>query len=120
MSRFVGENDAAVENERVQLLQVQEERWRTEELRLNAEYESEPHKNAGRDAGSDRALLMNDTVDETLITFIVKRGGKCKSFVRVRSMLSKHKTPTGKNQVSSICICCSTSTLHNINRKEFL
>ena len=98
MSRFVGANDAAVENERVRLLQVQEQRWRTEELRLNAEYESELHKNAGRDAGSDRTLLTDDTVDETLITFVVKRGGKCKSFVRVRSMLSKQdsnwKEPT--------------------------
>ena len=58
---------AANKQEHQRLKDLQEERWRTEELRLNVDFTRKLHKKAGRDEFSDRSHLQDDTPDPAMI-----------------------------------------------------
>ena len=88
IGRFSGSEVDIIERERQRLLREEKQKWISEQLLQSASYEAELHKIAGREASSDPALLLGDTFEQNQEK-IIKLGGKCKSFVRARLMLSK-------------------------------
>jgi len=125
-SRLSGANARIAEQERQRIEIVEETRWRTDELEKNYQYEAKLHKLQGRVADSDRSLLMSDVVNDKLIEFIAKEGGKARSFVRVRSMVSQKdrsfKAPTqdrvGGNVVNLKASLAKTSQQLALDKKE--
>ena len=83
-------DSAATQQQSARDAAVEEERWRAQALRENAEFEAGLHGLQGRPATSlVEALQGDDPRSKKIVEYIAKQKGKCRSFVRVRSMTSK-------------------------------
>lgn len=100
LSALTHANNASISAQGQQrIATVEDSRWRQEVLTKNDEYESLLHTNAKRAADSDRSLLSNDLqaieiggaarLPDSVLAFLARKQGKCKSFVQARRMSSK-------------------------------